>query len=182
MTTIAFPDIAGARMVIKYHSNTRVFKSVFSGQIQTASSPGGYWAMSVDFPLLTEAQSKVLRAFQMSLDGQENRFYFRDFSFTGQADPAVTGTATQNSTTLTLSGSVTLLPGDYVQVGDELKMVISGSGTTYEVKPNFRKDMTATNINTYKPAGIFILDTNSVGWEMDVCSRGLTSISCIEAI
>jgi hypothetical protein len=182
MTTIAFPDVSSAQMSIRLVSNTRIFKSVFTGSIQTVGVPGAYWVMTAHFPVLSESDTKTLRAFQASLAGMENRFLFRDFSYTGPADAAITGTGLQNDTALSLSASISLVPGDYIQVGDELKMIISGSATSYVIAPPFRKDMTAVTVYTNKPGGIFVSETDAVGWDISVCRHGTFSITGVEDI
>ena len=70
--------------------------------------------------------------------GEANRFYARDFVFDGQAT-AVNLTAAALSNTAELSTAVTFAEGDYIQVGNELKLVVEAStGITVTVEPPFR--------------------------------------------
>lgn len=149
-----FPtSIPVARAEWGLRSNTQSFRSPLSGATQTLELPGARWYARLDLPELTPEEWRLMAAFCVGLRGQAGRFYLWDHSHPAPAGsalgvPVVAG-AGQTGTNLATSGwqassAGLLLPGDYVQVGDELKMVMAqvdsdGSGAaTIQVEPPLR--------------------------------------------
>lgn len=57
------------------------FFSATSGVGQTISRPGGRWEVTLTYPPLSAADRAKMKAFVASLDGQSNRFYLHDHSY-----------------------------------------------------------------------------------------------------
>lgn len=148
-------------------SNTRTFRSQFTGHIQTQEVPGSLWMCQYTFPLLTDAQMRIYKAFLAKLRGQANRFSGRDLAFIGPSVGGILGTASQGGNTMTLSEARTFNAGDYVGVTNhgELKMIVEDSvGTTITVEPPFRRDHVAEPLTLDTPACEMVLDVDSVKW------------------
>ena len=145
-------------------SNTRVFTSVFTKATQTQEQPGALWTCTYDYPLLDNSQAQALKAFLAKLRGQSNRFWARDFGYGGQVI-AGTASASRGGNTAVLSIGVTVSAGDYISIGEELKMIVADSaGTTVTVEPPFREDHTGSTINLEDPVVRMVLNTDSVKW------------------
>ena len=148
------------------NSNSRVFRSAFTGYTQSQSTPGALWTCSYQYPLLTDENMRVFKAWLTALRGQTNAFPARDFAFVGQADTGITASATLGADTCIFAAAVNLSMGDYITVGNELKLVLYDvvNGTTARVEPPFRKTMTDALVEYNQPSCYMLLDTDSVKW------------------
>ncbi len=136
MTTLIMPTAPGFRAArFGLRSRSQVFDSPLSGAVQTLELPGALWFASFELPPMTRAQAADWQAFLVALGGRAGRFRGFDADArsprgaydAGQDAPVVSG-AGQTGATLATAGwrasvSGLLLPGDYVEVGGELKMV-----------------------------------------------------------
>ena len=125
MTIPTFPDILPSRATWGLQANTEKFTSPLNGATQTVGRPGTRWKATLEFSGLSCAQGALLDAFLASLNGQAGRFYLYPHHRPGTKGTGVVVAASGAS--LTVSG-ITLATGDFVQAGDEFKIVI-GSGT-----------------------------------------------------
>ena len=166
MTTIAMPTILDPyTQNFGLKANTRVFTSPFTGVIQTQTTPGSRWLCSYEYPILSNDHTKVIKAFLVKLKGQANRFTARDYLFTGQ-DLTLTATATLGASTAIISASATFSEGDYINIGGELKMIVSDStGTTITVEPAFRAAQSGATVVTQYPTCDMVLDQDTVSWK-----------------
>lgn len=183
MTTIAMPTIIDPyTQSFSLKSNTRVFTSPFTGVIQTMETPGARWMCSYEYPLLTNAQTKIIKSFLVKLKGQANRFTARDYLFTGQ-DLTLTATASLGANTAVLSTAATLTEGDYISIGGEFKMIVSDStGTSITVEPIFRAAQSSAAVVTEYPTCIMVLDQDTVSWKSVSPSLSSLEFSGSEAI
>lgn len=113
-------------------SNSRSFTSELNGVTQTEAIPGDKWKASLTFSNKTLSESRVLRAFIAGLRGRAGRFYLTPPEYeapagTALGSPLVNGIGQVGSSLVTdgwtSNQTGALLPGDYFQVGSELKMV-----------------------------------------------------------
>lgn len=173
--TPAFSDFA-ARMV----GNTAVHRSPLNNAEQVLRRPGGYWEFDFTLPKMDRATAAAWQGFLAALDGVYGTFYAADPDATsprGTISGTVTATATANALTATLSGaSGTLKAGDWLQVGDELKMVtVDWTAGALDVWPAFRAAHSASDVVYSGPKGIFRLIEDGAGWSTDRLVRyGLT--------
>lgn len=134
-------------------ANTQQFRSELNGAVQTNALPGDRWSCNMTFANLIGTDARTLMAFLASLRGQAGRFYLKPFDHATPVGTAA-GTGLVNGASQTGSTLVTdgwtpsqaglLLPGDYFQVGSELKMITatiasdSGGNATLSFVPPLR--------------------------------------------
>jgi len=179
MAILAFPTNLPSNAEWQLVSNTAMFKSPLNGTVQTTELPGARWHVSLTFPNQTPAEGRILVAFLVALRGEAGRFTLHDHTqpvprgtITGA--PAVVG-AGQVGTTINTSGwTGTLLAGDMIGIGGELKMVtadVTGAGATtvpVSFEPALRNspaDLSAIVINA--PTAVFKLTgDNQAAWKV----------------
>jgi len=165
---LTFPANLPANAEWQLVSNTQVFKSPLDGTVQTAETPGARWHVALSFPKQTPAEGRTLVAFLASLRGEAGRFYLHDHTqptprgtITGA--PVVSGAAQTGNTINTSGWTGTLLAGDLVGLGAELKMItadVTGTGGVVAItfEPPLRQAPAhASAIITNKPTAVFKL-------------------------
>lgn len=188
LTMPASPGFRSARFGLR--SNTQSFTSPLNRAVQTLELPGALWFASFELPPMSRAQAAAWQAFVIDLMGRSGRFLGFDPDArtprgaydSGSDTPLVAG-AGQTGTSLATDGwraSVTglLLPGDYLEVGGELKMVTAsvdsdgGGGGTISFKPSLRAspaDNAAPTL-TNPSVKMMLVDDEQAGWEGDLNS------------
>lgn len=135
-------------------SNTLDFTSPLNRTTQTLEFPGAHWAGAFTLPPQKRPTAAAWLSFYVQLRGGAGRFYgfdpgARSPRGIASGSPLVNGAGQYPGNTLVTDAwpvSITglLLPGDYFQVGDELKMVTAivssnGSGSaTITFEPPLR--------------------------------------------
>lgn len=135
-------------------SNTLTFSSPLNGTTQTLEFPGSKWGGAFALPPMKRTTAAAWLSFYAQLRGGSGRFYGFDPGGrtprgSASGSPLVNGAGQYPGNTLITDAwpiSITglLLPGDYFQVGDELKMVTAsvnsnGSGqATITFEPPLR--------------------------------------------
>lgn len=151
-------------------TNTQIFTSPLSGDTQTVALPGARWAATLNFSNMTPSVARSFIAFLLKLKGPAGRFRLFDHSnpttrgsgSTTGTYPAVSGANQVGNAILTSGWTPTslnlLLPGDYFQIGEELKMITaaaqsnSGGLSTLEFDPPIRNaPADGSNIIIQKP-------------------------------
>lgn len=137
MTILTFPTVRGGLgpaggCIWRKLSNTQVFESPLTRSVQTLAMPGARWAFTGTWQNLTPDEAARMRAFLYSLRGRAGRFYLHNFARPTPAGtlagtPRVAGAGQTGSALLTdgwgAGGSVRA--GDFVGLGDELRMVVA---------------------------------------------------------
>jgi len=166
---LTFPPNLPASAEWQLVSNTQVTKSTFDGSVQTSELPGAKWHVSLTFPKQEPAAGRVLVAFLASLRGEAGRFYLHDHTLptprgTISGTPVVSGAAQIGASIMTSGWTGTLLAGDMIGIGGELKMVtadVTGAGTTpvaVSFEPPLRNSpANGSAIVTNKPTAVFKL-------------------------
>jgi len=179
MAILAFPANLPSKLEWQLVSNTQKFQSPSNGTVQTTELPGAKWHVSLSFPKQYADTARVLVAFLASLRGESGRFTLYDHS---QPSPrgTITGTpvvsgAGQIGVSVTSSGwTGTLLAGDMVGIGGELKMVtadVTGAGAT-PVAIQFEPPLRASPVDlspivTNAPTAVFKLTgDNQAAWKV----------------
>ena len=115
-----------------YVPNTQEYRSDLNGVVQNGELPGGRWVATYTFSKRAGSAARILRAFLMQLGGPAGRFYLSPPDYEGPEGSAlgsgVVNGADQTGLTLVTDGwtanqSGLVLAGDYIQVGNELKMI-----------------------------------------------------------
>ena len=132
MTPIQLPSYPGFLSSNFYlRANTFTFESPFSRTTQRIKSSPGLWMATYVLPAMDRETAGVWQAFFLKLEGQLNEFYAFDPENkktigTGAGDPLVNG-ASQTGSSLVTNGwsadQLVLAPGEYFEVGGELKQV-----------------------------------------------------------
>jgi hypothetical protein len=177
VTTLTFPStLIPNQLEWALVSNTQRFESPLTRSVQTLEIPGARWAAKLTFRGLNRTQAATLIGFLAQLRGQAGRFYLWNHANPTPAGTAL-GTATTSSSIVQGANTVTtggwtanqtslLLPGDYIGLGGELKMVVTqaasdGSGNaTLTFEPPLRNISgvaSGTAIVVTKPTTVFML-------------------------
>jgi len=179
MAIIPFPAVVPASVGLQLVSNTATSKSPFDHTVQTSERPGTLWHASLSFTKVAPAQARVLIAFLARLRGQSGRFYLYDHtqptprgSITGA--PIVAGAAQAGSVITTKGWTGSLLDGDMIGIGGELKLVtgdVVGAGATpvsIAFEPPLRAaPLDGSEIVINKPAAKFKLTgDNQAAWRV----------------
>ncbi len=133
MPTLTMPSKPGFRASrFGLIANTQTFRSPLDGTVQTLELTGARWRASYGLPPMNRAQAAAWTAFLTGLMGSAGRFFGFDPDArtplgSGLGTPQVRGPG-QTGKSLIVDGwteleTGLLLPGDYVEVGGELKMV-----------------------------------------------------------
>ena len=156
-------------------ANTQTFESPLNKTVQTYELPGARWLFTATWQNLNQVDARAFKAWLAKLRGASGRFYAYDLSHKSPSGYAsgtglVYGAAQVGVSISTLWSGVTsqpywLLPGDYIGVGGELKIVTaianvdSNHLATITFEPPLRVSPTdATPITIYAPYATFRLN------------------------
>lgn len=179
-------------------SNTLMFTSPLSGSTQTLEFPGSKWMGVFTLPPMKRAIASNWISFFAQLRGAAGRFYGYDPTAkaprgVASGSPLVNGVGQTGNTLITdawpISTSNLLLPGDYFQVGSELKMVTSaltsnGSGSatiTFEPPLRSAPSDNAAIIYTNPVCVMRLSDDSQSGWDVNSLALYGLSFSGVES-
>ncbi len=176
-----------------------VTRSLFTGQQSGQVRQGARWECVVTYPS-TRLRGAVedLLSYFIALDGPIGTLYWYEHNYrtprgTPTGTPLVDGASQTGEDIVTdgwgVSSSGVLLPGDWIQVGTELKRVMNsvssnGSGqATITVRPRQRvaPSDNAAIVST-NPVGIFRLIDNTFDWDIDTAASQGFSVALQEAV
>jgi hypothetical protein len=198
MTTLTMPTapkFKQARFALA--SNALIHASPLNGTVQTVEFPGARWQLTAALPPMHRTTASDWQAFFTKLRGLAGRFYAGDPNAsvprgTALGTPLVNGGSQTGTSLITDAWTPTqaqaLLPGDYFQVGTELKIVVAtvvadGSGNaTITFEPPLRASP-ANNapIITSNPVCIMRLTDPSQGWDIEPSSIYGFSFTAVES-
>lgn len=190
VTLVALPATPGLRAVeFTDFDAVSIVGSPYTGQTQAQQWPGGdYWTGTATLPKLAQANADNWIAFLRELRGMANAF---QLGFAPKATPRGTpaGTPLVDNTVSfgnvamsqqlgtkgwTASTSGLLLPGDYIQIGYRLHMVLdqvnsdSSGKATLTIWPSLREQPTdSIAVITSNTLGLWRLATNQRKWSAD---------------
>ncbi len=199
MPTLTMPAAPGFRASrFGLIANTQTFRSPLDGTVQTLEMTGARWQAKYDLPPMTRAQSAGWIAFLTDLMGSAGRFYGFDPDArtprgSALGSPQVAG-AGQSGKSLFVDGwteieTGLLLPGDYFEVGGELKMVTapadsdSAGEASISFTPPLREspaDNAAVTVVNPKATMMLVDDTQAI-WDADRASIYGVSFAAVEA-
>lgn len=162
---------------------TNIQMSSFTGATKKLERFNSVWMADLTLPQMAEADGRRWAGFLMSLRGQTGTFYCWDPDAEqplGTVNGTLTGTASARSRSLTLTGAAgTLKIGDYLQIGNEYKMVVedwdAGIGGPVSVEPFFRENHSGSPVVYDNPKGVFRLASDERRWDVnEMCLYGIT--------
>lgn len=186
MATLSFPSSPTGFRSHRFSlmSNTITFTSPLSGTVQTLEFPGAKWGGVYTLPPMKRATAASWQSFFAQLRGAAGRFYGFDPGAktprgVASGAPLVNG-ASQTGTTLTtdawpINTTGLLLPGDYFQVGSELKMIttsVNSNGVgeaTLTFEPPLRNSPSdnAAIIYTNPTCIMRLVDDGQASWDVN---------------
>jgi len=199
MSILTMPDVPIGKVNFKLIPRNTVFESELSGDIQVSPLPGDRWSAVLTVTNLMGREALLWTAFLARLGGRRGRFWLsppgaRTPMGTALGAGRVAG-ANQTGDTLITSNwtpdqSELLIPGDYFQVGNELKKVVehvptNGAGeATIVFTPIIRRSPAdLASIITTNPAFVAMLaDDNQAAWDVQGARIYASSVACIEAL
>ena len=153
MSVVKLPVITPRQTSWTYNANTATFISPTSGTMQTVARPGGRWSVQLTYPPLTGANRRKMKAFLAGLDGQSNRFYLSDHSYSisgsvgatemvtnGEFTSGVTGWTSTNAANVAISAT---------GGGGRLKRVTTTNASVYPAV------LTTVNGQAYSVAAVY---------------------------
>ncbi|MEN6375554.1 MAG: hypothetical protein ABFD75_12370 [Smithella sp.] len=178
MTTLNLPVLSRGNATecnFSLQPNTQSFESPLNKTVQTYELPGAKWLFTATWQNLNQADARIFKAWLASLRGMAGRFYANDLAHKTPSG-CISGTLSVNAAAAAgasaisalsslISTSNILLPGDYFQVGTELKIVTAAASTNgsgvaaISFEPPLRTALTGTESITYNtPLAIFRLN------------------------
>lgn len=195
MITLDWPSqIRPSQQTFKLVSNGAVFTSPFTASSQTVRYPGSRWQTTMTFENLDDTESRLLEVMLARLDGMAGRVRLFDFGrepATLRGNPLVNG-AGQSGDSVNTDGwtpnTLVLRAGDYIQVGTELKMVLSNTSSNasgqaaIEIGPMLRySPADNSQIIVTNPTGVFMQPQQENGWDRKPAMSNDFSLEFIEA-
>ena len=192
MTTIAFPVLTAkpTQYAFGQNNNSALNTSPMSGSTQTIEMPGARWTLAIGYINVISPDRGRLSAFLAAMRGMANRVALYDIV---HSIPAGTMRGTITTVGVTAAGAIsvaltagsgqagtTLLMGDKLNIGGELKMVVAdatadGSGNvTVTIEPPMRNQVAGgASVVWNQPTALFML--TSPKWKEDVALGDWTS-------
>ncbi len=186
LTMPATPGFRSARFALR--ANTQSFVSPLNRAVQTLELPGALWLASFELPPMKRSLAAQWQAFLVDLMGSSGRFYGFDpdgrsprGSYNAGLDTPLVDGGSQTGSSLATDGwrasiAGLLLPGDYLEIGGEFKMVTAqvdsdGAGAaTVQFRPALRSSpgdnvgLTLTN----PKVTMMLVDDEQAAWDGDL--------------
>ncbi len=198
MATLSIPAAPGFRASrFGLIANTQTFRSPLDGTVQTLELTGARWRANYELPPMTRAQAAAWTAFLTELLGSAGRFFgfdpdARQPRGSGLGSPLVNG-AGQTGKSLIVDGwseieTGLLLPGDYFEVGSELKMATaqvdsdsSGEATLAFTPPLRASPVDGAALTLVDPTvTMMLVDDEQAFWDADRASLYGISFAGVE--
>ena len=198
MATLSIPAAPGFRASrFGLIANTQTFRSPLDGTVQTLELTGARWRANYELPPMTRTQAAAWTAFLTELLGSAGRFFgfdpdARSPRGSGLGGPLVNG-AGQTGQSLIVDGwsaleTGLLLPGDYFEVGGELKMATapadsdsSGEATLAFTPPLRTSPADGAALTLVNPTvTMMLVDDEQAFWDADRASLYGISFAGVE--
>lgn len=199
MTTYALPTtLAPARLEWGLRTNTWKFESPLTANVQTVELPGARWVATFAYQDMSNLVSPEYEAFIAKLRGMANRFtaynFFRSVPLgTLRGTLTVNGAFARGVSTVSITGgagqaSKTLLPGDFISINGELKIVrdlmtTNGSGIgSVTFDPGMRNAVVGGESVVWdRPTATFMLTDNVTQWQYETTALRNLQFTAVEA-
>lgn len=176
---------------------TSLTQSAFTGKQVVAEFPIALWSAQVELPPMKKETAYAWQAFFLKLRGRKGTFKIGDPDHktprgtARDGDLTLAAQADANDTTLSMqtsSGSETLKAGDYIQIGDQLLMVvddatITASATDVNVEPFVKSTVSSGSAVVCESAkAVMRMSADMSTWSADHLSNYGLKFTCIEAV
>ncbi|HTN31797.1 MAG TPA: hypothetical protein VL178_13390 [Pseudomonas sp.] len=195
MAVLDFPGVLPASCEFRLQSNSQSFESELSGATQVAAVPGARWAASLRFPILQGDNARLMRAFLARLGGRAGMFrmsVLEPNAGTAIGSPEVSSVVSRvelETEGWTPSQPLALEVGDYIAIGNELKMITEpavadafGRATLHIAPPMRRNPAVGTPVVVDKPSCVMRLADDRAAWGISAPSLYAMSFDCIEVL
>lgn len=195
MAVLDFPDVLPASCEFRLQHNSQSFESDLSGATQVVAMPGARWQASLRFPVMQGIDARRLRAFLVGLEGRAGMFrmpVLEPNAGTAAGSPvvaSVTSSVELETEGWTPNQQVALEVGDYITIGNELKMVTQaaeadafGRATLHIAPPMRRTPAVGTPVVVDKPFCIMRLADDRAAWGITAPVVYAMSFDCIEVL
>ena len=195
MAVINMPAIKPTSIDFRLQSASQSFQSALSGAEQVAVLPGAKWGASLQFPPLRGQDAAKMRAFLVSLGGRSGVFrLYTPGKNAGTAigSPEVSSVVSRvelETEGWTPSQPLALEVGDYITIGNELKMITTaapadafGRATLHIAPPMRRNPAVGTPVVVDKPSCVMRLADDRAAWGITAPSLYAMSFDCIEVL
>jgi hypothetical protein len=190
MPSTPAPKLSGFRL----KRVTAVSTSPFTGRQQTYEHPFAMWETEITLPPMKRVKAGEWQAFFLMCHGQSGTFWLGDpdaKTARGGATGGIVNGSGQTGYTISvrsLGANKGALPGDYLQIGDRLYMVVlanlgsAGGTATFTIEPALKTSPAdGTAVIFTNPRGLFRMQSSDLGWDADAASVYGFSFSAIEA-
>ena len=168
-------------------------KSTFTGQQQVTQWAGEWWEGEYELPPMTRADAEAWIVFLLKLRGGVGTMLLPPEkparTAQGTASGVTVNGAGQTGTTLAMSGSGTLVAGDWIQVGTGAtaslhKVLVGGTlGFTADIFPRLRTPPSSgSTVVVSNAVGLFRLDENFAEWDVNTARHYGLRFKAVEAI
>lgn len=195
MAVLDFPDVLPASCEFRLQHNSQSFESELSGATQVAAMPGARWAASLRFPILQGRDARLMRAFLARLGGRAGMFrmsVLEPNAGTAAGSPvvaSVTSSVELETEGWTPNQQVALEVGDYIAIGNELKMITQaaeadafGRATLHIAPPMRRAPAVGTPVVVNSPSCVMRMADDRAAWGITAPSLYAMSFDCIEVL
>lgn len=184
------PKLSGWRLKRVTAAST----SPFTGRQQTYEHPYALWETEITLPAMKRAKAAEWQAFLMMCHGQSGTFWLGDpdaKTARGGATGGLVNGGGQTGYTINVRGlgaNLGALPGDWLQIGERLYMVVlahlgsPGGTATFTIEPALKvSPPDGAAVIMTNPRGLFRMQSSDLGWDADQASIYGFSFSAIEA-
>jgi hypothetical protein len=199
MTIYSFPTGTPSitRQTFELVTNTKTFQSPLSNSVQTVIRKGSHWRTTIVWENLTGESRALMQGFLSKLNGQEHRFYGRDYGAVRLGNAPVTDNPTLfddrmgSSVVLNnVTGGITdyLKVGDYIVFNNELHIVTDdanslATGTVaVSISPPVRNQTTAGDAVSFRVPNTVFMMTNNPKWTTTAPNFSTLTIEAIEDV
>jgi hypothetical protein len=173
---------------------TATSRSPFTGRQQTYEHPFALWEAEITLPAMKRAKAGEWQAFFLQCHGTAGTFWLGDPDAKTARGGATGGVVNGNGQTgytisvRNLGANKGALPGDYLQIGERLYMVVlanagsAGGTATFTIEPQLKvSPADGAAVIFTNPRGLFRMQAPDLGWDADHASVYGFSFSAIEA-
>lgn len=199
MTIYSFPPGTPSisRQSFELVTNTKTFQSPLSNAVQTVSRKGSHWKTTIVWENLTGEERARMQGFMSKLNGQEHRFYARDYGAVRLGNAP----ATDNPTLLddrtgsyvvlnNVTGGITnyFRTGDYLVFNNELHIVTEDATSTPTgtvgvfIAPPVRTQPSAGDAVNFRTPNTVFMMTNNPQWTTSPPNFSTLTIDAIEDV
>ena len=195
MAVINMPGIKPTAIDFRLQSSSQSFQSELSGVEQVGQLLWARWGATLQFPPLRGREAAQMRAFLVSLGGRSGMFrLYTPGKNAGTALGVPVASSVVSRVELETEGWTPSQPlalevGDYITIGNELKMITTaapadafGRATLHIAPPMRRTPAVGTPVVVDSPSCVMRLADDRAAWGISAPSLYAMTIDCIEVL